>query len=212
MPADISSAAFFLVAAAICPGSDLVLEHVGMNATRTGVVNILQAMGANLVIKNLRQIGSEPVADLHIRYSPLKGIDVPQQQVPLAIDEFPALFIAAACAQGTTRVTGAEELQVKESNRIKAMVDGLQVLGVNIKGTADGAIIAGGGETSGAIFSGGDIITYNDHRIAMAFSIAALRAHAPIRVLDCAHVATSFPNFVELACQVGIQLEVETYY
>ena len=212
VPADISSAAFFLVAAAICPGSDLVLEHVGMNATRTGVVNILQAMGANLVIKNLRQIGSEPVADLHIRYSPLKGIDVPQQQVPLAIDEFPALFIAAACAQGTTRVTGAEELQVKESNRIKAMVDGLQVLGVNIKGTADGAIIAGGGETSGAIFSGGDIITYNDHRIAMAFSIAALRAHAPIRVLDCAHVATSFPNFVELACQVGIQLEVETYY
>jgi 3-phosphoshikimate 1-carboxyvinyltransferase len=211
VPADISSAAFFLVAAAICPDSDLILEHVGMNATRTGVVNILQAMGANLVIKNLRQIGSEPVADLHIRYSPLKGIDVPQQQVPLAIDEFPALFIAAACAQGTTRVTGAEELQVKESNRIKAMVDGLQVLGVNIKGTADGAIIAGGGETSGAIFSGGDIITYNDHRIAMAFSIAALRAHAPIRVLDCAHVATSFPNFVELACQVGIQLEVETY-
>lgn len=211
VPADISSAAFFLVAAAICPGSDLILEHVGMNPTRTGVVNILQAMGANLIINNLRQIGSEPVADLHIRYAPLKGIDVPQQQVPLAIDEFPALFIAAACAQGTTRVTGAEELRVKESDRIQAMIDGLEVLGVNIKGTADGAIIVGGGETSGAIFGGGDIVTYHDHRIAMAFSIAALRAHAPIRVLDCAHVATSFPNFVELARQVGIQLEVEPY-
>jgi len=209
VPGDISSAAFFLVAAAICPGSDLILEHVGMNPTRIGVINILQSMGAHLTVNKLCQVGSEPVADLHIRYAPLQGIDVPKQQVPLAIDEFPALFIAAACAHGTTRVTGAEELRVKESDRIQTMVNGLQVLGVNIKDTTDGVIISGAGETPGAIFSGGDIVTHHDHRIAMAFSIAALRANAPIRVLDCAHVATSFPNFIELARQVGLELEMK---
>jgi 3-phosphoshikimate 1-carboxyvinyltransferase len=205
VPSDISSATFFLVAAAITPGSDLVIEHVGMNPTRVGVINILRLMGADLEVTNPRDVGGEPVADLHIRYAPLKGIDVPEEQVALGIDEFPALMIAAACAEGTTVVTGAEELRVKESDRIQSMVDGLVTLGIDIEGTPDGAIIKGkGGEAT--IFGGGEIVTHHDHRIAMSFTVAGLRASAPIKVLDCAHVATSFPGFVELATSVGMQV------
>lgn len=205
VPSDISSATFFLVAAAISPGSDLVIEHVGMNPTRVGVINILRLMGANLEVLNPRDVGGEPVADLHIRYAPLKGINVPEEQVALGIDEFPALMVAAACAEGTTTVTGAEELRVKESDRIQSMVDGLQILGIDITGTPDGAVIVGkGGE--GAVFAGGEIVTHHDHRIAMSFTIAGLRAGAPIKVLDCAHVATSFPGFVNLADKVGMQV------
>ena len=207
VPSDISSATFFLVAAAICPGSDLVIEHVGMNPTRIGVVNILRLMGADLTIENEQEVGGEPVADLHIKYAPLKGIHVPEDQVPLAIDEFPALMIAAACATGVTTITGAEELRVKESDRIQAMVDGLSAMGVSIEGTADGAIIQGmGADTQ---FSAAHIVTHHDHRIAMAFTVAGLRAGAEIKILDCAHVATSFPNFVELARTVGMALEEE---
>ena len=211
VPSDISSATFFLVAAAITPGSDLVIEHVGMNPTRVGVINILRLMGADLEVTNPRDVGGEPVADLHIRYAPLKGIDVPEEQVALGIDEFPALMIAAACAEGTTVVTGAEELRVKESDRIQSMVDGLVTLGIDIEGTPDGAIIKGKGgsstaEGSGEIFGGGEIVTHHDHRIAMSFTVAGLRASAPIKVLDCAHVATSFPGFVELATSVGMQV------
>lgn len=205
VPSDISSATFFLVAAAITPGSDLVIEHVGMNPTRVGVINILRLMGADLEVSNPRDVGGEPVADLHIRYAPLKGIDVPEEQVALGIDEFPALMIAAACAEGTTVVTGAEELRVKESDRIQSMVDGLVTLGIDIEGTPDGAIIKGkGGEQP--VFGGGEIVTHHDHRIAMSFTVAGLRASAPIKVLDCAHVATSFPGFVELATSVGMQV------
>jgi len=205
VPSDISSATFFLVAAAICPGSDLVIEHVGMNPTRIGVVNILRLMGADLTIENEQEVGGEPVADLHIKYAPLKGIHVPEDQVPLAIDEFPALMIAAACATGVTTITGAEELRVKESDRIQAMVDGLSAMGVSIEGTADGAIIQGMG--ADAQFNAAHIVTHHDHRIAMAFTVAGLRAGAEIKILDCAHVATSFPNFVELARTVGMALE-----
>jgi len=205
VPSDISSATFFLVAAAITPGSDLVIEHVGMNPTRVGVINILRLMGADLQVLNPRDVGGEPVADLHIRYAPLQGINVPEEQVALGIDEFPALMVAAACAEGTTTVTGAEELRVKESDRIQAMVDGLQILGIDITGTPDGAVIVGkGGE--GAVFGGGEIVTHHDHRIAMSFTVAGLRAAAPIKVLDCAHVGTSFPGFVSLADKVGMQV------
>jgi len=204
VPSDISSATFFLVAAAICPGSDVTLQHVGINPTRVGVINILKLMGADLELLNEREVGGEPVADIRIRYAPLKGIQVPEDQVPLAIDEFPALFVAAACAEGQTVVTGAEELRVKESDRIQAMVDGLKILGVDIEGTPDGAIINGCES-----FGGGVVESHDDHRIAMSFTIAALRAREQITVNECANVATSFPIFVELAQQVGINVTKE---
>lgn len=202
IPADISSATFFLVAAAITPGSDLTLTHVGINPTRVGVINILQAMGANLTLLNQREVGGEPVADIRVQYAPLSGIQIPEDQVPLAIDEFPALFIAAACAQGTTVLTGAEELRVKETDRIQAMADGLTTLGIKCEPTPDGMVVHGGQ------LSGGSVESFHDHRIAMSFTIAALRASGEITVNNCANVATSFPNFTELAKQVGISLEV----
>jgi 3-phosphoshikimate 1-carboxyvinyltransferase len=200
VPADISSAAFFLVAASIAPGSDLLLTHVGINPTRTGVLNILKLMGADITLKHEREVGGEPVADIQVRYAPLKGIEIPQDQVPLAIDEFPALFIAAACAQGRTVLRGAQELRVKESDRIAAMAEGLTTLGIANEVLEDGIIIDGG--TPG----GGVIHTYHDHRIAMSFAIAALRAESEISVLDCDHVATSFPGFDSLSRGLGLQL------
>lgn len=206
VPADISSAAFYMVGASIMPGSDIVLEHVGINPTRVGVINILRAMGGNIDITNEREVGGEPVADIRVRYAPLKGIHIPEDQVPLAIDEFPALFIAAACATGETVLTGAEELRVKESDRIQAMVDGLITLGIDAKGTPDGAIIQGFGEAGQ--FAGGAIDSQHDHRIAMSFAMASLRGSEPIVIKDCANVATSFPGFVELAQSVGLALEV----
>lgn len=200
VPADISSATFFLVAASIAPGSDLLLTHVGINPTRIGVLNILQLMGANIVLKNEREVGGEPVADIHVRYAPLHGIEIPEEQVPLAIDEFPALFIAAACAEGRTVLRGAKELRVKESDRIAAMAEGLTTLGVHNEVLDDGIIIDGGR------IGGGEIKTFMDHRIAMAFTIAALRAESEIQVLDCDHVATSFPGFDALARELGLNI------
>lgn len=207
VPSDISSATFFMVAASIAPGSDITLEHVGINPTRIGIINILRLMGANLELLNEREVGGEPVADIRVRYALLKGIQIPEDQVPLAIDEFPAIFIAAACAQGQTVLTGAEELRVKESDRIQAMVDGLQILGVDIQGTEDGAVINGFGPEGS--FGGGEIITHHDHRIAMSFTVASLRASKPIKVLDCANVATSFPSFIELSQSSGMNVSVE---
>lgn len=209
VPADISSATFFMVAAAIAPGSDVTLRHVGLNPTRDGVINILRLMGADLTLSNEREVGGEPVADIRIRYTQLKGIRVPQDQVPLAIDEFPALFIAASCAEGETVLTGAEELRVKESDRIAVMADGLVSLGVDARATEDGIVIQGKGG-DGPVFSGGDIASQHDHRIAMSFSIAALRASAPIIVRDTATVSSSFPTFVQLAQDAGISLEVKS--
>ncbi|TFH86749.1 bifunctional prephenate dehydrogenase/3-phosphoshikimate 1-carboxyvinyltransferase [Billgrantia azerbaijanica] len=206
VPADISSATFFLVAAAITPGSDLVLEHVGVNPTRIGVINILKQMGADLRLENEREVGGEPVADLHIRYAPLKGIDIPAEQVPLAIDEFPALFIAAANATGTTRLREASELRVKESDRIQAMADGLAALGVEHTVLPDGIDIVGAGRAEGASYGGGRIDSLGDHRIAMAFVVASLRASDEIVIDDCANVATSFPGFVDLANEVGLRV------
>ena len=203
VPSDISSAAFFMVAAAITPGSDILLRHVGINPTRVGVLNILTLMGADVQVLDEREAGGEPVADIRVRYSGLVGIDIPTDQVPLAIDEFPVIFIAAACASGKTRLTGAEELRVKESDRIQVMADGLQVLGVDAEATDDGMTIVGGP------IGGGLIDSHGDHRIAMAFSIAALRARAEISINHCNNVATSFPSFIELARAIGLQLDVE---
>lgn len=202
VPADISSAAFFLVAASITPGADLVLEHVGVNPTRTGVVTILKAMGADLTLLNQREVGGEPVADIHVRHAALTGIEIDDEQVPLAIDEFPILFIAAANAKGTTRLRNAEELRVKESDRLQAMADGLAALGIEHVVYPDGIDIVGGR------YHGGCINSRGDHRIAMAFAVAALRAEGDIEVVDCANVATSFPNFKALADTVGMRLEL----
>jgi 3-phosphoshikimate 1-carboxyvinyltransferase len=203
VPADISSAAFFLVGASIAKGSDLTLQHVGMNPTRDGVVNILRLMGADIEVLNPREVGGEPVADLRVRSAPLKGIRIPQEQVPLAIDEFPVLFVAAACARGETVLTGAEELRVKESDRIQVMADGLKTLGVDARPTSDGIVIHGGA------IGGGTVDSHGDHRIAMAFTIAALRAKDEIAIEDCANVNTSFPQFVELAAGVGCEVEAK---
>lgn len=201
VPADISSAAFFLVGASICPGADLTLKHVGINPTRDGVINILKLMGADIELLNSREIGGEPVADIRVRYAPLKGIVIPEDQVPLAIDEFPALFVAAACAEGQTVLTGARELRVKESDRIQVMADGLQILGVDAVPTEDGMVIQGGGQ-----IGSGRVQSHGDHRIAMSFAMASLRASGPIEIEDCANVNTSFPDFVALAAGVGLKI------
>lgn len=198
VPADISSAAFFLVGATIAAGSDVTLTAVGINPTRVGVIDILRRMGADIAIVNERLLGGEPVADLRVRAAALRGIEIPEDQVPLAIDEFPALFIAAACATGTTVLRGAGELRVKESDRIQVMADGLAALGVDARPTPDGIVISGGAP------GGGVIDSHGDHRIAMAFAIAGLRAGAPITIRDCANVNTSFPGFVDLARAAGL--------
>lgn len=201
IPADISSATFFLVGAAIAEGSEMVLEHVGINPTRDGVISILKLMGADLELINEREVGGEPVADIRIGSSRLHGIEIPEQLVPLAIDEFPALFVAAACAEGETRLRGAEELRVKESDRIQVMAEGLQRLGIQADPTPDGILIQGG------TLGGGRVESYGDHRIAMSFAIAGLRAKDPIEIADCANVNTSFPGFVSVASAAGLRIE-----
>ena len=200
VPADISSAAFFLVGASIAPGADLLLEHVGINPTRTGVIDILRLMGADIEVLNAREMGGEPVADLRVRHANLHGIEIPEALVPLAIDEFPALFIAAACASGTTVLTGAAELRVKESDRIQVMADGLTALGVMAQPTPDGIVIEGGP------LRGGQVDSHGDHRIAMAFAMAALRTSGAVQIDDCANVNTSFPGFVTLAETTGLAI------
>jgi 5-enolpyruvylshikimate-3-phosphate synthase len=179
-----------------------VLEHVGMNPTRDGVVRILRAMGANIELINERNVGGEPVADVRVRSANLKGIEIPEAEVPLAIDELPAVLVAAACAEGETVLSGAEELRVKESDRIASMADGLTQLGITNSVLPDGIRVVGGE------LRGGVISTHYDHRIAMSFAMAALRASDRIKISDCAHVSTSFPGFAELAVEVGLRLQV----
>ncbi len=203
VPSDISSATFFMVAASIAEGSDITLSHVGINPTRIGVINILRLMGGDITLLNERLAGGEPVADIRVRSAALKGIAIPEDQVPLAIDEFPAIFVAAACAEGTTVLTGAEELRVKESDRIQAMADGLAILGVSAESTGDGIVIEGGQIQSGEVDSLGD------HRIAMSFAIAGLRASGAILIRNCNNVATSFPGFVELSNSLGLRVSEE---
>ncbi len=200
VPADISSAAFFVVAASIVPGSELLLEQVGINPLRDGILRALRLMGADITLVNPRVLGDEPVADLRVRHAPLRGIEVPEALVPDMIDEFPVLFAAAAVAQGTTVVRGAAELRVKESDRIAAMAAALRALGADIDETTDGAIIRGGR------LGGGRIDSHGDHRIAMASAVAALVADGAVEIADCANVATSFPDFVGLAAAAGFAL------
>ena len=190
-----------MVAASVIPGSDIVLEHVGMNPTRTGVIDVLKLMGADISVQNEREVGGEPVADLRIRAAELKGVTIPESLVPLAIDEFPVLFVAAAAASGVTTLTGAEELRVKESDRIQVMADGLKSIGVDAEPTADGVVIQG---QQGKAFGSAEIHAQGDHRIAMAFSVAGALSGGKIVIRDCEHVATSFPNFLELADTLGL--------
>ncbi len=203
VPADISSAAFFIVAACIVPGSELRLRQVGLNPRRTGLLHVLREMGADIVETQCCEQGGEPVADLLVRHASLRGIDVPLEHVADMIDEFPALFIAAACADGTTRVRGAAELRVKESDRIAGMAQGLRTLGIRVDERPDGATIHGGG------LRGGIIDSHGDHRVAMAFAVAAQRAHDDVRITDIANVATSFPGFEAAATAVGMTLRTE---
>lgn len=201
VPGDLSSAAFLIIAAAVTPGSDLLIENVGINPTRTGVLDILAAMGADIARENPREIGGEPVADLRVRGGPLHGIEIDPALVPLAIDEFPALFVAAACAEGDTVLRGAAELRVKESDRIAVMAAGLAALGIVCQVYEDGIRITGGR------FTGGAVNSHGDHRVAMAFAVAGSRADGPVRIADTANVATSFPGFVETARAAGIDIE-----
>jgi 3-phosphoshikimate 1-carboxyvinyltransferase len=205
VPGDFSSAAFFMVAGLLgAAGDGLVLENVGLNPTRTGLLDILRSMGGRIEIENPRMSGAEPVGDLRVHRSMLHGVAVPESLVPLAIDEFPVLFIAAACAEGETVVSGAEELRVKESDRIAAMGAGFAALGVEHLVTPDGMRIRGRGD--GPVFGAGGVDSRGDHRIAMAFAVASLRASGPIAVRDTANVATSFPGFVELARAAGLDV------
>ena len=203
VPADISSAAFFLVAGILAQDSEIILPEVGINPTRTGVLTILRAMGARIVEENHRFFGQEPIADLRVYPSSLHGIEIPPEWVPIAIDEFPAIFIAASMAQGKTTLRGAKELRVKESDRIATMAQGLATLGIPVETLEDGIIIEGR-ET----FDGGVIHAHADHRVAMAFAMAATRAKDTIVIQDCDNVKTSFPNFVDLAQRVGFKLDV----
>lgn len=201
VPADFSSAAFFLVAASVIPGSDLLIRRVGVNPRRTGLLSALRLMGADIVEENPAEQGGEPVADLHVRFAPLHGAQIPESIVPDMIDEFPALFVAAALAEGSTQVSGAAELRVKESDRLATMAAALTSLGARIEERPDGAVIEGGG------LHGGSVESHGDHRIAMSLAIAAQRASGEVRIGDCANVATSFPGFLELAVSCGFSLK-----
>ena len=203
VPADFSSAAFFIVAATLIPGSELRIEAVGMNSRRTGLLEALRLMGADIREENRHEQGGEPVADLIVRHAPLHGIEVPAELVPDMIDEFPILFVAAACATGRTVVRGAAELRVKESDRIATMATGLRALGIEVQETPDGAVIEGGR------LWGGSVESHGDHRIAMSFAVAAQLADGDVRINDIANVATSFPGFVELAKAAGMTVAQE---
>ena len=204
VPADFSSAAFFMVAACIGAGEGLRLERVGINPTRTGLLDLLLSMGADIRVQRHEGTGPEPTADIEVHPARLRGIRVPESLVPLAIDEFPIFFIAAACAEGETLVRGAGELRVKESDRLAVMAEGLRALGVEHELLADGMWIRG--RPAGAAFSGGRIDSHGDHRVAMSFAVASLRAAADIEIDDTANVATSFPGFAALARAAGIGL------
>ena len=201
VPADFSSAAFFLVAASIIPGSELRLKQVGLNPRRTGLLHALRLMGADITEENPAEQGGEPVADLVVRHAPLKGARIPEALVPDMIDEFPALFVAAAAAEGQTVVTGAAELRVKESDRLAAMATGLRALGMQVDETEDGATLHGG-----ITLGSGTIESHGDHRIAMAFAIAGQISGGEVRINDIANVATSFPDFDGLARSAGFNL------
>ena len=202
VPADLSSASFLILAATIADGAEITITGVGVNPTRIGVITILNEMGADISFENRRFFGEEPVADLLVRSANLRGIDVDPKNVSLAIDEFPVLFIAAACAEGTTNFSGIGELRVKESDRIATMVDGLKALNVPVEETEDGAVV------QGREICGGSVCSYGDHRVAMAFAIAGTVAKGRVTVIDTEHVDTSFPQFVECLKSLGIEISI----
>jgi 3-phosphoshikimate 1-carboxyvinyltransferase len=204
VPADLSSAAFFMAGAAMTPGSDVTLEHVGVNPTRDGVIRLLRDMGADIQFSNPHLYAGEPAADLQVRGGSLRGIDIGPELVALAIDDIPAVLVAAAAARGVTRVRGAAELRVKESDRLQAMASGLTALGVPVELSQDGITVTGVER-----FRGGELQSFGDHRIAMAFALAALRADAPLSILDCANVETSFPGFVPFAQAAGLVITAD---
>jgi len=197
VPGDISSAAFFLVAALITPGAELLIRNVGVNPTRSGIIDILQAMGGDIVLQDQRTRSGEPVADLLVRGSDLQGIEIGGDLVPRAIDEFPVISVAAALARGTTTIADAEELRVKETDRIAAICSELGKLGARVEARPDGMMIEGVEELAGA-----EVESHGDHRIAMSLAVAALRAKSEVRINDTGCTATSFPNFWSLLEQV----------
>jgi len=201
VPGDFSSAAYFIVAAILTPNSSIILENVGVNPTRNAMIKIMKLMGADVELKNERLESGEPVATIYAKTSKLTGIDIPEELVPVAIDELPIILVAAACAKGKTRLSGAAELRVKESDRIQSMLDGFISLGIKVKALEDGMIIEGGQ------YNGGVINSNDDHRIAMAFSIAGIIAKAPIIINSCKNVATSFPEFIDTAKHLGMNID-----
>ena len=196
VPGDPSSAAFFIVAALIVPGSDITIANVGLNPTRAGLIEVLQQMGGDIELVDAREVGGEPVADLRVRHSALKGIEIDPAVVPSMVDEFPILFIAAALAEGRTVTTGLDELRVKESDRLAVMATGLQAIGARVEESEDGLIIDGTG--GDPVPGGATIAGHLDHRICMSFAVAGLVAKAAVEIDDMAPVATSFPNFEAL--------------
>ncbi len=202
IPGDLSSAAFVIVAACIVKNSDVLIKQVGINSTRDGVLQILRRMGANIEISREKFLGRECIADIRVRASRLKGIRIPSSLVSNAIDEFPVLSVAAACAQGETEFFDAQELRYKESDRIEAMARGLHTCGVDVQTKPDGMVIRGASE-----LSGGRVDSHGDHRIAMAFAVAGLVAQQEITIRDCANIDTSFPDFISTAMHVGFCLE-----
>jgi len=203
VPSDISSAAFFIVAASIAKDADITLKAVNINPTRTGILEILDMMGANITLTNERDVAGELVADIRVRSAELRGVDIPHELVPLAIDEFPVIFIAASCATGVTLLTGAKELRIKESDRIQVMADGLTSLGIKNEVLEDGIRIQGGEFSK----QNSVIKSHQDHRISMSFAIASTRSEYDIRIEGVDNVKTSFPNFVELANKIGMNIE-----
>ena len=200
VPGDPSSAAFLVVAATIVPGSDIMVENVGLNPTRAGLFTALRMMGASIEECDARDVGGEPVADLRVRYAPLSGIEVPADLAPSMIDEYPILFVAAAFASGTTIARGAEELRVKESDRIAAMAAALGAIGAQVEEVEDGMIVHGSGGTP--LPGGATIATLLDHRIAMSMAVAALACHTPVTLDDMSPVATSYPAFFDQIAQL----------
>ena len=200
VPGDLSSATFIILATLLSQDADIIIKSVGVNPTRTGIIDILKEMGADLTLENRRSLGQEPVADLRVRASRLRGAAVDPALVSLAIDEFPALFVAAAAAQGTTIFSGLEELRVKESDRISAMADGLRQLGIDVVETPDGAVIQGGR------FSGGEVDSYHDHRVAMSLAVAGTVADGEVLIRGVDNVDTSFPGFRDLMSSLDAKI------
>jgi 3-phosphoshikimate 1-carboxyvinyltransferase len=204
VPGDLSSAAFFLIGAASSAGSHVVIESVGINPSRDGVLRILRSMGADIRVLRERMLGHEPVADVEVFGGTLQGVEIGAEMVALAIDELPALLVIAATAHGTTTLRGAAELRVKESDRLQAVTAGLRGLGVDVELWDDGMRVKGRSD-----FPGGQVNSFGDHRVAMAFAMAGLRTTGPLRIRDCRNVDTSFPGFAVMARNAGLPIEVE---